>query len=120
MFVLSNLLVSCVLGCPHITYHEHLYLRANGDSICPRVKLSFSVFRQWHLGSLQVLQERFPINPVLQNYVREVKNALFSAVKPTPLRSKRRLAAVSTDALAEILDLDADVIQWDEDFVQAG
>lgn len=52
------------------------------------------------------------------NFVREVRNVLFSSVKPTALQSELKLAAVSDHVLELILDIDAEAILSDEDFLQ--
>lgn len=46
-----------------------------------------------------------PVDPIQENYTREVRNACFSRVKPTPL-DRPEVVAVSQDALA-LLGLDA-------------
>eukprot|EP01125_Pyxidicula_operculata_P011953 TRINITY_DN3916_c0_g1_i1.p1 TRINITY_DN3916_c0_g1~~TRINITY_DN3916_c0_g1_i1.p1 ORF type:complete len:310 (-),score=60.12 TRINITY_DN3916_c0_g1_i1:1173-2102(-) len=55
-----------------------------------------------------VLRE-LPIDDIEENFVREVSNATFSRVKPTPLKNPR-LVALSDDAL-KLLDLDASKYQ---------
>lgn len=46
---------------------------------------------------------RLPVDTVTENYVRKVRNALFSRVRPTPL-AEVRLVAYSVDAL-RIIDM---------------
>lgn len=61
---------------------------------------------QWDFAGDQILVSSFPVDPIRQNYVREVRNALFSAVSPIPLKESPLLAAVSEDVLMYIMDLD--------------
>lgn len=65
-------------------------------------------FHLWSFRNLSALQMRFPIDPEVQNYVREVSTVLFSVVKPTPLGNVK-LAAVSNEVLATILNLNPSV-----------
>uniref|UniRef100_G3WEG1 Selenoprotein O n=1 Tax=Sarcophilus harrisii TaxID=9305 RepID=G3WEG1_SARHA len=58
-----------------------------------------------------------PIDPICENYVRQVRNCIFSVVYPTPFKSKTRLVAVSKDVLENILDLDLSVSKTN-DFLQ--
>ncbi|XP_029384769.1 uncharacterized protein LOC115060800 [Echeneis naucrates] len=66
--------------------------------------------------SCKKLTEAFPIDQVDGNFVRTVKNCVFSKSFPTPLRGPLRLAAVSKDVIEGILDLDLTVTQ-SEDFL---
>uniref|UniRef100_A0A3P8SP37 Selenoprotein O n=1 Tax=Amphiprion percula TaxID=161767 RepID=A0A3P8SP37_AMPPE len=67
--------------------------------------------------SCRKLIESFPLDEVDGNFVRTVKNCLFSKCIPTPLKGPLRLAAVSKDVIEEILDLDMAVTQ-SEDFLR--
>ncbi|XP_055283864.1 protein adenylyltransferase SelO-like isoform X2 [Moschus berezovskii] len=58
-----------------------------------------------------------PTDPVRENYVRKVKNCVFSIAFPTPFQSRVRLVAVSKEVLEDILDLDLSVSETD-DFIQ--
>ncbi|KAF5928849.1 hypothetical protein HPG69_012421 [Diceros bicornis minor] len=58
-----------------------------------------------------------PVDPVKENYVRKVKNCIFSMAFPTPFKSRVRLIAVSKEVLEDILDLDLSVSETD-DFIQ--
>ena len=52
-----------------------------------------------------------PLDSELNNYVRRsVPKVVFSQVKPTPLQQPRKLVAVSSKALQDILDMDPDEI----------
>ncbi|XP_041669640.1 protein adenylyltransferase SelO-like isoform X2 [Cheilinus undulatus] len=66
--------------------------------------------------SCKKLIESFPMDEVDGNFVRTVKNCIFSKSIPTPLRGPLRLAAVSKDVIEGILDLDVAVTQ-SEDFL---
>ncbi|XP_075602518.1 protein nucleotidyltransferase YdiU isoform X5 [Balearica regulorum gibbericeps] len=52
-----------------------------------------------------------------ENYVRNVRNCIFSIVYPTPFKSRVRLVAVSKEVLENILDLDISV-KGTSDFLQ--
>ncbi|MBZ3880588.1 Selenoprotein O [Sciurus carolinensis] len=70
--------------------------------------------------TLTLLQEAaavLPVDPVQENYVRKVKNCIFSIAFPTPFESRVRLVAVSKEVLEDILDLDLSVSETD-DFIQ--
>ena len=43
--------------------------------------------------------------PERRNYVRQVRDAVFSCVRPVPLKYKPSLIAVSSEVLTELLDL---------------
>ena len=62
-------------------------------------------FVQWDFASDQILVNSFPVDPLRQNYVREVQNVLFSRVYPKPLKETPLLAAVSDDVVTNIMDL---------------
>ncbi|CAI5672716.1 unnamed protein product [Oreochromis niloticus] len=59
--------------------------------------------------SCKKLLEALPIDKVDGNFVRTVKNCIFSKSIPTPLKGPLRLAAASKDVIEGILDLDASV-----------
>ncbi|XP_059039871.1 protein adenylyltransferase SelO-like isoform X2 [Mustela lutreola] len=70
----------------------------------------------WTLSSENLIAV-FPVDPVKENYVRKVKNCIFSVAFPTPFKSRVRLVAVSKEVLEDILDLDLRVSETD-DFIQ--
>lgn len=70
----------------------------------------------WTLSSENLLAV-LPVDPVKENYVRKVKNCVFSIAFPTPFKSRVRLAAVSKEVLEDILDLDLSVSETDA-FIQ--
>lgn len=61
-----------------------------------------------------------PMDSIKENYVRRyLKNAIFSSVHPTPIKTKLQLVDYSEDALVNILDMDPEITTTDEflDFV---
>ncbi|XP_060149184.1 protein adenylyltransferase SelO-like isoform X1 [Globicephala melas] len=70
----------------------------------------------WTLSSENLIAV-LPIDPVKENYVRKVKNCVFSIAFPTPFKSRVHLVAVSKQVLEDILDLDLSVSETD-DFIQ--
>lgn len=42
-----------------------------------------------------LLTDPFPIDPIQENYVRNIRNCIFSIVYPTPFKSRVLLVAVS-------------------------
>ena len=60
---------------------------------------------QWDFATQQMLISSFPVDPVDKNYIRDVRNALFSVVYPDPLKKNPLLAAVSGKVLAEVLNI---------------
>ncbi|XP_068091766.1 protein adenylyltransferase SelO-like isoform X2 [Hyperolius riggenbachi] len=60
---------------------------------------------------------QLPVDPVKENYVRKVKESIFSHVYPTPFSSETRLVAFSEDVLEGLLDLDSSVAH-SSDFLQ--
>ncbi|KAM5282434.1 protein adenylyltransferase SelO-like isoform 5-T5 [Hipposideros larvatus] len=83
----------------------------------------------WHVGAVVLTsgcvsstrgrteQSVLPVDPVKENYVRKVRNCIFSIAFPTPFKSRVRLAAVSKEVLEDILDLDLSVSETDA-FIQ--
>ena len=55
--------------------------------------------------SSSVLLKVLPVDAEKRNYVRQVRDAVFSVVRPVPLKYKPSLIAVSSEVLTEILDL---------------
>ncbi|XP_072710580.1 protein adenylyltransferase SelO-like isoform X1 [Ciconia boyciana] len=68
-------------------------------------------------SALVLLLDPFPIDVIQENYVRNVRNCIFSIVYPTPFKSRVRLVAVSKEVLENILDLDISV-KGTSDFLQ--
>ncbi|KAM6276842.1 protein adenylyltransferase SelO-like isoform 3-T3 [Spheniscus humboldti] len=82
---------------------------------CPRQRGAADLCA-WPLSSESLL-DPFPIDVIQENYVRNVKNCIFSVVYPIPFKSRVRLVAVSKDVLENILDLDISV-KGTSDFLQ--
>lgn len=105
-------------GCdcaPSDTIHPNLCQRtphmeeeSTPEQICSNAVMYGDVEHPgWKLKSDEFL--KFPLDPVKENYVRRnVPNAVFSVVQPTPLEGETVLAAVSPTAL-DLLDLDPSV-----------
>ncbi|XP_038654093.1 protein adenylyltransferase SelO-like isoform X4 [Scyliorhinus canicula] len=70
----------------------------------------------WKLTS-QKLIESFPLDPIKENYVRQVRDCIFSAVQPEPFKSAVKLVAVSKEVVEDLLDLDVSVTETKE-FIQ--
>ncbi|KAK3597201.1 hypothetical protein CHS0354_003705 [Potamilus streckersoni] len=68
-------------------------------------KYLHSSLSTWRFSGYQLLASTFPIDHVTKNYVRQVRDAIFSSVKPVPLKTSPRLAAISDEVFAELLDL---------------
>ncbi|XP_027697370.1 selenoprotein O [Vombatus ursinus] len=87
---------------------EHLPVNESGPGFCERKNGLGSSVDSWSLSS-ESLVGMLPIDPVYENYVRKVRNCIFSIVYPTPFKSRIHLVAVSKDVLEDILDLDLSV-----------
>ncbi|CAL8294045.1 unnamed protein product [Lota lota] len=86
----------------HRTYSQTSNVTINTSHSLERFKVS-----------CQKLIEAFPVDEVDGNYVRTVKNCVFSRSLPTPLKAPVTLAAVSKSVIEDILDLDIGVTQTD-------
>ncbi|XP_054551155.1 protein adenylyltransferase SelO-like [Talpa occidentalis] len=97
-----------------------LYLASNksnyGQGYCEIEASLASSLSSWTLSSEHLLAV-LPVDPVKENYVRKVKNCIFSIAFPTSFKSRVRLVAVSKEVLEDILDLDLSVSETD-DFLQ--
>ncbi|XP_049654056.1 protein adenylyltransferase SelO-like isoform X2 [Accipiter gentilis] len=82
---------------------------------CPRQRGAAELCA-WPLSSESLL-DAFPVDATQENYVRNVRNCIFSVVYPTPFKSRVRLVAVSKEVLENILDLDISV-KGTSDFLQ--
>ncbi|XP_013381655.1 uncharacterized protein LOC106152576 [Lingula anatina] len=72
--------------------------------------------KSWNLADDDLLVSTFPIDPDLNNYVREVKEAVFSIVKPISFKTPLHLVAYSKEVLEEILDMDLSIVD-EKDFL---
>lgn len=72
------------------------------------IKSKVSSMNLWSVSAEDVLGE-LPIDPIEENYLRKVKDCIFSYVYPTPFASEVQLVAFSEDLLEGLLDLDSSV-----------
>ncbi|XP_029444523.1 uncharacterized protein LOC115084166 [Rhinatrema bivittatum] len=102
---------------PDVFSYKHFYMNKsnNGLGYCER-RMKITSLDRWRL-SLDVFIDMFPIDPIRENYVRRVRHCIFSAVYPTPFKSRVRLVAFSQEVLENILDLHSSVAETD-DFLQ--
>ena len=104
---------------PNINYMQYFIYNTNHCLIKDVNQLVLAkTLKSWHFDENQILLKTFPLDQEKSNFVREVRNVLFSSVKPTALQSKLKLAAVSDHTLEHILDIDAEAISSDEEFLQ--
>ncbi|XP_075853616.1 protein nucleotidyltransferase YdiU-like isoform X1 [Microcebus murinus] len=96
----------------HLSSNESSHLQG----YCEREAKLASSLDFWTLSSDNLIA-LLPSDPVKENYVRKVKNCIFSIAFPTPFKSRVRLVAVSKEVLEDILDLDLSVSKTD-DFIQ--
>ncbi|KAM6215985.1 protein adenylyltransferase SelO-like [Rhynchocyon petersi] len=96
----------------------HLFSnKSNQDQgYCERDARLASSLDFWTVSSENMIAV-LPVDPVKENYVRKVKNCIFSVAFPTPFKSRVRLVAVSKEVLEHILDLDLSVSEID-DFIK--
>ncbi len=105
-------------SCYRYSYEEVLVSRDTCRvSDKNRLKHLATSMKFWKSSS-QVLSKTFPLDPQKKNFVREVRNVVFSVTKPTALKTKVRLATFSRMALEEILDMDSQQITRDTEFLQ--
>ncbi|XP_032091285.1 protein adenylyltransferase SelO-like isoform X2 [Thamnophis elegans] len=97
--------------------HIHNYINAsNLDQDHCEKKLKLTTLDKWKL-STELFTAALPIDHIQENYVREVRDCIFSVGYPTPFKSRVLLVAVSEEVLEEILDLDMSASSSD-DFLQ--
>ena len=73
-------------------------------------------FVDWTLSDNQLTLNSFPIDQEKRNFVRKVKNCVFSIAYPQPLKYNVEIAIASSEVLNQILDLKNDVI-FDTEFI---
>ena len=88
----------------HLQTLRDIYVSQDRTDVCLVDQLI--KFEYWKFAERSFLLETFPLDREMRNYVREVRNAVFSIVHPLRLKSKLRLVAVSADALVNVLDID--------------
>ncbi|CAH2282236.1 Hypothetical predicted protein [Pelobates cultripes] len=104
---------SCCLGWksgpPFVAdkYGRFILHKSNTSGFCER-KTKVPSMDLWSVPSDDVLAD-LPVDPIRTNYVRKVKNCIFSLVYPTPFMTNTHLVAVSGDVL-DVLDLDISVV----------
>ncbi|XP_077364987.1 protein nucleotidyltransferase YdiU-like isoform X2 [Festucalex cinctus] len=112
--VTSSVLVKCV----HVLELCH----KDDESACQGPNM-FSSSHMWNTSMLKLTRNldhftvtcekfkgTFAMDEVRGNFIRQVKNCIFSQSFPTPLKGPLRLAAVSKDVLEGLLDLDVAAI----------
>ncbi|XP_063308652.1 protein adenylyltransferase SelO-like [Pelobates fuscus] len=105
---------SCCLGWksdpPFVAdkYGRFSLHKSNASGFCEQ-KTKVPSMDLWSVPSDDVLAD-LPVDPIRTNYVRKVKNCIFSLVYPTPFMTNTHLVAVSGDVL-DILDLDISVVK---------
>ena len=100
-----ELAIAFVQICKSSAYYKVLLMSAKQDQCFVTSQSCLINFMQWDFATQQMLISSFPVDPVDKNYVRDVRNALFSVVYPNPLKKNPLLAAVSGKVLAEVLDI---------------
>ncbi|XP_051872590.1 protein adenylyltransferase SelO-like [Pristis pectinata] len=103
---------------PECNSAETNFYSNNGDDTLGYSKVDHkrSSMDGWNLTS-QKLIDSFPLDPIRQNYVRQVRECIFSAVQPTPFKSAVTLVAVSKEVVEDLLDLDVSITETQE-FIQ--
>lgn len=114
-------LLSLYLFILHFLYNDAVFAKSGAcrklsllDLVmkdeCPSVFILHS-FKSWKFNRRQVLARSFPLDPIVQNYVRQVHDSLFSVTYPMPLKSQTYLVSYSKSVLVDILDLSDDVVK---------
>src|SRR5688572_21112239 len=85
--------------------HEPRCYDTHDDQSCSVNDHLYSTILHWPLPAKQLLAESFPIDPETKNYVRKVKDALFSRTNTTPFEGSVSLVAWTEDVLIDLLDL---------------
>jgi len=68
---------------------------------------------EWSFSPNSLLS--LPLDPIEENYVRRnVRNAVFSKVLPSPLEKNLQLVSFSEDVLVNILDMDPSIVTTEE------
>ncbi|KAM6971064.1 protein adenylyltransferase SelO-like [Tautogolabrus adspersus] len=125
MCSIHTVLVLAVLAAVNFTPVHVLEFCQSTDNDCHNhdMKASNTFKSRWNMSvsnldqisvSCTKLIESFPIDEVDGNFVRTVKNCIFSKSIPTPLKGQLRLAAVSKDVIEGILNFDVAVTQSDD------
>ncbi|CAI5788900.1 Selenoprotein O [Podarcis lilfordi] len=105
--------ITAASGFSHV--HDYINKSSWDQDYCER-KRKVSHFGGWRL-STEKFTATLPIDHIQENYIREVRDVIFSFVYPTPFKSRVLLVAVSKEVLEDILDLDMSISD-SEDFIQ--
>ena len=92
----------CISVEGHCVCNTESFLQL-GQRVCRTTDLL--EYSDWSFMNKSVLLQVFPVDKETRNYVRQVQGVVFSTVHPVPLKHKPYLVAISTEVLAEILDL---------------
>nr|XP_060638419.1 protein adenylyltransferase SelO-like isoform X1 [Anolis sagrei ordinatus] len=121
----TYLMLVCQTGCylldsltaaRNFSYvHKYINTSNLDQDYCERKRKLFSL-GEWRL-STEKFTVALPIDPIQENYVREVRDSIFSVVYPTPFKSRALLVGVSKEVMEDMLDLDVSVSD-SEDFLQ--
>ena len=127
----SNFLVlgNQVDSCPVISFIELVYGDQNlgfcpyrNEAVLVKIppkKMLARSLTEWHLNDNQIVLNTFSmsIDKEQRNFVREVSHVLFSSVKPTPLKNIK-LAALASEVLEDILNMDPEQMKTDKEFLK--
>lgn len=97
-----------------LTKSQSIFTCNNSRNCNPPIIPFIQLFRQRHTMqkfsewkfTVPGLLSQFPVDPIEENFVRRVPNAVFSRAAPTPLTKDLQLVSFSSDACSHILDLD--------------
>lgn len=99
-------ILSCIIEDKCVLVSKS-YLNLHDTNICYRNRQWYVYgVTDWKFARDQMLVQHFPVDADRRNIIREVRNAIFSVVYPTPLKAAPRLAAVSDEVLLDVLNID--------------
>ncbi|PSN50911.1 UPF0061 protein [Blattella germanica] len=111
LFIFANTYIWGILGLVHdilpiynsfTTKYIDIIMDNSSLKTCPLLKKSLE---EWHFSQSKLMS--LPLDNEKENYVRRnVKDAIFSMVLPTPLQTELKMVAYSDDAMTNILDMD--------------
>ncbi|RDD47790.1 UPF0061 protein [Trichoplax sp. H2] len=95
--------------CP-LQYHQCYSVYFSTPNNPPNASVCFinkplQTLRNWQFSKHNLLYHHLPIEAEKRNFVRQVKNAIFSTCYPTPLSQPPKLVAASKEVLENALDL---------------
>lgn len=104
-------------SCTSLFSLQHLlYLNITDKCFSGYPWYLFNNIDHWQFAPQQMTLS-FPVDTESRNYIRQVKDAIFSVVYPTGLQKNPVLAAISKRVLTDILDLNP-VVQHSNKFLQ--